>query len=138
MDNDERVAAIAVELAAGHSITGAYDADDALAADEMNLANIEVNKNTTPAEAADATDGTEFNSGNLSDAQRQMWISVLGWETINLNAGIGLETATGMWNSGNTETTKAALIATRTHLVGASEVIGVGSVNVGDIQNARA
>ncbi len=138
MTNEERYAAIRVELDAGHPDTGAYDADDAVARDEMSLANRTVNKNTTPEEAADATDGSEFNSVALSDAQRQMWISVLSWTTINLNAGIGLETASGMWNQGNTPLTKAALIATRKQDVGRNTELGFGAITIGDIQNARA
>ncbi|RLA03863.1 MAG: hypothetical protein DRQ47_04400, partial [Gammaproteobacteria bacterium] len=109
--------ALKAELDAGHPVTGAYNADDQAAADELNLENIEVDKLTTPQEAADATNGVEFNSIELTDAQRQMWISVLGWEVINLHAGIGLETAVGMWNQGNTPLTKGGLLATRTELV---------------------
>ena len=133
--------ALKAELDAGHPVTGAYNVDDQLAANEINLANIPVNKNTTPQEAADATDGTEFNSVALSEAQRQMWVSVLGWATINLNAGIGLETATGMWNSGSTPTTKAALIATRTELKSQASIINIGYSGVitsDHITNARA
>ena len=99
------------ELDAGHPVTGAYNIDDALAADELNLENIEVDKLTTPLEAMNATDATEFNS--LSDAQKSLWASVLSWDEINLNAGVGLATAIGLWNSGTTETTKAALLASR-------------------------
>jgi len=118
--------ALKAELDAGHPVTDAYDADDQAAADQLNLANIEVDKLTTGQEAADATDGNEFNHASISDAQRQIWIGVLGWDTINLHAGIGLETATGMWNQGNTPNTKAALIATRTEMVSRTSQLGFG------------
>ena len=132
-------AALAAELAGSHPITGAYSAVAQTAADELNAVNIEVNKNTTPQEAADATDGTEFNSVALSESQRQMWVSVLGWATINLNAGIGLETAIGMWNSGSTPITKAALLATRTKNVSqASQLkLGVNLVKHHHVAHAR-
>ena len=131
-------------LAGLHPGGAAYSADNATALAQLYEENIEVNKNTTPQEAADATDGTEFNSASLSDTQRQMWISVLGWETLNLNAGIGLETATGMWNSGSTPLTKAALIATRTtnvshhsQITGSAELNYSGSLNENHLQSAR-
>jgi len=99
------------ELDAGHPVTGAYNADDALAAGELNLENIEVDKLTTPLEAMNATDATEFNT--IRDTDKQLWASVLSWAEINLNSGIGLATAQGMWNSGSTPITKAALLASR-------------------------
>ena len=139
MTNDERYAAIKVLLDGNHPVTlTPYDVDNAIALGQINDPTVEIEKLTTPLEAANATDGTEFNSVNLSDIQRQQWLTVLGWDAINLNAGIGLETATGMWNSGNTEITKAALIATRTKLTGHSDSEGLGNCSIGDIQNARA
>ena len=99
------------ELDAGHPVTGAYNVNDQLATDELNAENIEIDKLTTPLEAMNATDAAEFNT--LPDPDKALWASVLAWSEINLNAGIGLATAQGMWNTGTTETTKAALLATR-------------------------
>ena len=135
MDNDERVALIAAELIAGHSITGAYNADDQLAADEMNLANIEVDTTTTGPIAASVTDAGEFNA--LSTADQQAWLTLCSWDVVDFNNGIAVATAQGMWAGVPGDITRPLLLALRTHLVGASTVIGVGSVNLGDIQNAR-
>ncbi len=125
------------ELAGNHPETGnPYDADKDLAAAEMNLANIPVEKNTTPAEAAEATDADEFNT--LSDADRAIWVGVLGWDTINLNSGIGLATAQGMWDT--KPITKAALIATRSKLVSRTSQFSWGRAEItGDhVEHARA
>ena len=111
------------ELDAGHPITGAYNVDDALAAGELNLANIEVEKLTTPLEAMNATDATEFNA--LTDADKSLWASVLAWETINLNAGVGLATATGIWAGAAGTITRPALIATRTQLINRATDLGL-------------
>jgi hypothetical protein len=127
---------LAAELAAGHPITGAYDADDALAAEQGNLANVEVNKLTTPQEAADATDANEFNA--LPDADQNLWVGILSWDSINLNEGIGLATATGIWAGAAGTITRPALIATRTHLVGRFEELGFGRVRTADITQARS
>ena len=124
------------ELDAGHPDTGAYDADSAIAAAQINEPNREVAKLTTPLEASDATDADEFNA--LSDVDQQKWISVLAWDSINLNAGMGLATATGIWSGAAGTITRPALIATRTHLVGRSTEIELGRVRAGDIEVARA
>jgi len=130
--------ALKAELDAGHPVTGAYDADDQLAADELNLENIEVHKNTTPEEAADATDSVEFNT--LTDADQQKWISVLAWTTLNLNEGIGLATASGMWNQGATPNTKAALLASRRDDVSRTSQLNFGRATLekDHITTARA
>ena len=136
MTNDEKYAAIRVELDAGHPDTGAYNVDDALALAEINAVNRTVEKTTSPEEAKDATDATEFNA--LPDADKNLWVGVLTWPTINLNAGIGLATATGIWSGVAGTITRPALIATSSHLVGRSTELGLGVLNIGDIQNARA
>ena len=124
------------ELLLGHPDTGAYDADSATAAAQINEPNREVAKLTTPLEVSDATDSDEFNA--LSDVDQQKWISVLAWDSINLNAGMGLATAQGIWAGAAGTITGPALIATRTHLVGRSTEIGLGKVRAGDIEVARA
>lgn len=128
--------ALRAELDAGHPITGAYNVDDQLAADQINVLDVEVNKITTSEEAADATDATEFNA--LSADAQSLWVGVLGWDSINLNAGIGLATATGIWAGAAGTITRPALIATTTHFVSRATELSFGTVILGDIQNARA
>ena len=126
---------LASELFIGHPDTGAYDADSAIAAQQINEPNREVAKLTSPLEASNATDAGEFNA--LSDVDQQKWISVLAWDSINLNAGMGLATAQGIWAGAAGTITRPALIATRTHLVGRSTEILLGVVSPGDIEYAR-
>lgn len=130
--------ALKAELDAGHPVTGAYDADDQTAADELNLANIEVEKNTTPQEAADATDADEFNA--LSEGDKSHWIGVLSWDSINLNAGIGLATAQGIWAGTAGTITRPALIATRTEMVSRTSQLNFGraELNASHVATARA
>ena len=129
-------AILQTELLAGHPGTGAYNVDDALATNEINAVNRTVNKNTTPEEAANATDATEFNA--LLAEDKDLWVSILGWATLNLNEGIGLATATGIWAGAAGTITRPALIATRTTIVSRATELNLEFVTVGDIQNARA
>lgn len=129
--------ALRAELDAGHPITGAYDVDDQLAADQINVLDIEVDRLTTPEEAANATDADEFNA--LTDADKSLWVGVLAWSTINLNEGIGLATAQGIWAGAAGTITRPALIATSKHFVSRGTELGFGAnIIIGDIQNARA
>ena len=127
------------ELDAGHPVTGAYNADDQLAANELNELNIEVNKVTTSAEAQNATDATEFNA--LPEEDKSLWVGVLAWETgIDLNQGIGLATATGIRAGAAGTITRPALIATRTEQVSRASQIPFGRpiVTVEHVTAARA
>ena len=129
--------ALAVELAGAHPLTGVYSAVAQTAADELNAINISVEKNTLPTEAADATDATEFNA--LPEADKNLWVGVLGWATINLNIGIGLATAQGIWAGSAGTITRPALIATSTKLVSRTSEIKIGVVVVKHhhVANAR-
>ena len=136
MTEDERVAIIKIELDAGHPVTTAYNVDDLIAAQEMNLANVEVNTTTTGLAAAAVTDASEFNA--LSTADQQAWLTLCGWDIVDFNNGIAVATAQGMWAGVPGTITRPLLLALRTKFVGQSTAIGVGNVKIGDIQNARA
>ena len=65
------------ELTSGHPVTGAYDADDATAAGQLNALNRSRNKSSlTGDEVFTATDATEMSG--LSDHKRELWVS---WST---------------------------------------------------------
>lgn len=87
--------ALKAELDAGHPVTGAYNADDQLAADELNLANIVVEREVTGLACQEATDSDEFNG--LSDGDHQLWATICGWESVNFNLGFAGAVITGMW-----------------------------------------
>jgi hypothetical protein len=130
---------LASELLIGHPVTGAYDADDQLAANELNALNIEVERVTTSSEAQNATDATEFNA--LPEADKSLWVGALAWDTgIDLNQGIGLATAQGIWAGAAGTITRPALIATRTELVSRVSQISFGrdTVTVEHVTAARA
>ena len=129
--------ALKAELDASHPVTGAYNADDQLAADQLNLANIEVEKLTTSREAQDATDATEFNALSAV-ADQSLWVNALAWETIDLNKGIGLATAQGIWAGAGGAITRAALIATRTESVNRVSQLNFGRETLTSDQVAHA
>ena len=116
--------ALAAELLAGHPVTGAYDANDQLAADELNLANITVTNIATGKDCDAATDITEFNL--LSDAERSQWIQLCGWDTVDMNGGVALATAQGIWAGAAGTITRPALIALQDKLVSRWSQLGFG------------
>lgn len=130
-------AAIQIELLAGHPISGAYNVDDKLAADQMNVLNIiRVRSNMTGAEFLDAADNTEY--GLLSDVKKTQFLSfVSGNETIDPKVGgITREIIKDIFGVGSTTVTTLGSISNET--VSRATELGFGKVVIGDIQNARA
>ena len=129
--------ALKAELDAGHPVTGAYDANDQLAADQLNAVNIEEEKLTTSREAQDATDADEFNA-LAAVADQSLWVNALAWDTMDLNRGIGLATAQGIWAGAAGTITRPALIATRTQPVNRTSQLNFGRTELSDSQVAHA
>ena len=78
--------ALRAELDSGHPVTGAYNADDQLAADELNALNItRIKASMTGAEIFAATDATELAA--LTPVERQEWYGFCGIESVNPEAG---------------------------------------------------
>jgi len=129
---------LADELLQDHPVTGPYSVDNATAAAELNAANIEVNRTVLGSECADATDADEFNA--LSDAKQQLWVSLCNWSKIDLNGGIGLATAQGIWAGAAGANTRPALIALRTTFVSRTSQINLGALefNEGHVAYARS
>ena len=128
--------ALKAELDASHPVSGAYSANDQLAADQLNALDISVERITPIQEAADATDADEFNA--LPDLDRNMWVAALAWDQINLNAGIGLATAQGIWSGVGNATTRLSLIATRTELVNRTSQLNFGRATLTNEHVAHA
>lgn len=130
--------ALKAELVAGHPVTGAYNVDDQLAANEINELNIEREKLTTSREAQDATDAGEFNA-LATESDKALWVSALAWESMDLNRGIGLATAQGIWAGAAGTITRPALIATRTEMISRVAELNLGRavLNAGQINHAR-
>jgi hypothetical protein len=89
----------------------------------------------TGAEVFKATDSTEFDA--LTDAQRSEWLSLCAIQDLDPNNGTpAAATATRIFGGGST--TLASLQSLRDEVVSRAVQIGLGSVHVGDVQNARA
>ena len=66
-------AALTAELSGGHPVTGAYDADAATAAGQLNALNIDQNRDTmTGSEVLNEIDKTEFD-GKTDIQKQRVW-----------------------------------------------------------------
>lgn len=133
--------ALKAELLAGHPDTGAYDADDQVAADQLNAVNRQINKESLAGdEIFTATVPAEYNaldtgSGNTPDQQGH-WLAFCGRDEIDPFATANVQFVTDMFGSGSA--TLAALNVLRRENVSRAVELGLGRVNAGDIGIARS
>lgn len=127
------IAALAAELATGHPDTGAYSADDATAAAELNAVNRGLPKNSlTGDELFTATVAADF--AGLSDAQRLLWV---GWCNTDRDPFNAANVAFVTYIFGDGSDTLAALGALRDRPVSRAVELWLGLVRVGNVQEAR-
>jgi len=121
------------ELLAGHPVTGAYNATDQLAADEINAVNVSTNLSILTGDVIfNATDNAEFAA--LTDHKRELWVSFCS-KDINPFATANVNFVT--WIFGGGSTTLASLASLRTELQSRSTILGLGGVTAGHIEYAR-
>ena len=121
-------------LVAGHPVTGSYDADDAVAAMQGNLANCSQDKTSlTGSEVYNAIDETEFESKTAEEKQKVWNILHLG----SLNPH-GHEADVMVVIFGPTSATITALKLLRVEAVSYATEEGLGFVRTGHVQQARA
>lgn len=129
------IAALKAELLAGHPGTGAYNADDELAAGEGNVVNRTRNKTSvTGDEIFDATDGPEFSA--LSDLKKQLWLAFCGRETIDPFGSANVAFVQFLFGGGST--TIGNLGPLRIDSVSRFVELGLGFISPGHITEARA
>jgi len=111
------------ELTNGHPVTGAYDADDALAAGEINALNItSIKASLSGSEMWANTDPTEFNT--LTDGKKLEWLSFCAIENHNPENN-GLAHKFVEYVFGASSDTETALASTRTETTSrAQEIAG--------------
>jgi len=127
-------AALAAELAAGHPDTGPYDADNAIAAGELNAKNRSKNRTSmSGSEILNAIDKTEFNA--LTAANKQLVWDLLHLGTLN---PFGIEAGLFVDAFGGGSTTITSLAALRKESISRGEELGLGIVTEGDVEIARA
>ena len=101
--------ALAAELAAGHPVTGAYDADDALAAGELNAVNRTRSRDTVSgSEILNATDDAEFIA--LTDVEQGKWLDLCGVESIDTASGVAKALEADLYGGGTTTRTSLAAV----------------------------
>jgi len=129
------IAALKAELLAGHPGTGAYDAgDDEVAAGQLNVVNRTRNRPTVEgSEILNATDDTEY--GALTAGQKTDWLNLCGIEEINTASGVAKQMEADLFGPGTT--TRTNLVAVRNEDVSRAVEIGLGTIRVGHVQEAR-
>ena len=126
--------ALKAELATGHPTTGAYDKDDAVAAEQLNVVNRTVPRDTITAaellEAIAATDHAALDSG-----KRQLLYAMLTMDTINIAGPRTRKLLEEVFDSGTSHTNLKSL---ETKSVSRAAELGFGTIYEGTIQQARA
>lgn len=128
---------IQAELVAGHPITGAYDVDDQIAADQLNALNREeIRASMTGPEIFDNTDPTELNA--LTGDQRREWYGFCGIDSHNPEVGgLAQQVVVGLF--GGASVTATNLDTARRVPISRAKELGIsGVIKIGDVQNARA
>ena len=127
------ITALAAELAGGHPDTGAYDADAATAADQLNTVNRTLNRaSMSGSEVLNAVNAAEWIG--LTDAGRQTVWDIVHLGTLN---PFGVEATLLIEVFGGGSATITALAAARKDDVSRAVELGLGFVYAGHIQNAR-
>lgn len=126
--------ALRVELDAGHPVTGAYDADSQVAANEINALNI-VRIREQVRGPAIKTISSEYTT--KTPAQKNQWIALLTIEAVDPNDDqLALAVIDEIF--GDSSATHAAFIADRDETVSQATAEELGGVRANDIIGARA
>ena len=127
-------AALNAELVAGHPDTLAYDADNQLAADQLNLVNRKRNRTkVTGKEVKDRIVAADWTS--RSDAQKSQILALCARDDLDpfgVDAAIFTDAMTG-----HLDTTVADLIAYREEDVSRAVELGFGVVSSANVDAAR-
>lgn len=134
-------ATLKAELLAGHPVTGAYDADNQVAADQLNAVNRTRNRTSmsgdeifnaaVPSEYAALDNG----SGNTPD-QQGLFMSFCGRTEVDPFASNNVQFITNMFGAGSGTVT--ALQAARVESVSRAQELGLEGVHGGHVRTARA
>lgn len=128
--------ALKTELDATHPVTGAYDADDVIAAGQINAENItRIKARMSGREIFENTNAAEYAA--LTDAKKSEWISFCGIDEHDpKSGGPAQEFVTYVFGGGST--TVSNLNTARDESISRATELGFGTVLVGDVQYARS
>jgi hypothetical protein len=126
--------ALNAELLAGHPDTGPYNADDQLAADQLNLVNRTRNRTSmTGKEVKDQIDQADWDT--RTEGQQQTLLSLFARDDLDpfgIDAHIFQESMTGAVG-----TSVADLAAYRVEAVSRAVELGFGVVTAAEVETAR-
>ena len=130
-------AALTAERAASHPVTGAYNADAQLAADELNAVNIDtIRSSMTGSEIWAATDPTEYSA--KTDAQKSQWLAFCAIETHDpAVGGLAQSFVVDIFGGGSATVTALGNLRTLTVSRASQLNLGVGNVTKSHVQTAR-
>ncbi|MBT8147293.1 MAG: hypothetical protein KJN90_10605 [Gammaproteobacteria bacterium] len=127
--------ALKAELLAGHPTTGAYDADAAVAATQLNAENRPYVIPSMPGHALlDLTDPTEYQA--LTEGEKAQWLALTGHDTVNTEVD-GMAQIIGMDIFG-AGTTASNIGSARSTTVSRAVELNLGLVRAGDVEYARS
>ena len=128
------IAKLKTLLATPHPVSGAWNEDDALAADQFNTANITHIKDRLSGEQIFAVTNTiEFAA--LTEHKQLMWLSFCSRDSIDPAGSANV--AFVQWVFGAGSATIAALVVARAELISLTTQEGLGTIYTGHIQQAR-
>ncbi len=128
-------AKIATLLATPHPVSGAWAENNAEAADQFNVDDIERNvKSVSGQDLLEAVVPTEYNG--LSDGEKQLLLAIIGMGTIIVNATNTRTVLLNMFGSGTV--TRDNLQKLQTETVSLATQERLGTIYEGHIQQAKA
>ena len=117
-----------------HPVSGAWEADDALAADQFNAVDCtRIKPSLSGDEVFAATDGSEF--AGVSAHNQLIWVSFCGRDSINPSGVSNIALVNFVF--GPASATLTALAAARQEGVSFAVKEGLGVISPGHIENAR-
>ena len=133
----DQLAILTAELATStHPTTVTYNADNQLAADELNALNVvRVRESMSGFELMNNTDATEY--GALSDAKKSQWLALCAQDSVNPEAG-GVVQNIVVDIFGGGSTTVSDLSTARQETVSQATVLGLPFIYDSEVAEARA
>ena len=127
--------ALRAELDAGHPDTGAYDANNGIAADQLNVVNRTKTRATVSgSEILNATDDAEYTA--LTLAEKDSWLSLCGIDSIDTSSGIAKSLEADIF--GPATATRSNLVSIKSPPASRADELGLGRVGEGHVEQARA
>lgn len=125
--------ALREELDGSHPVTGAYSADNEIAASQLNAVNINRNRTSmTGREVADEIIDADYNA--LTEGNKTKVLALIASDTLD-PFGFGANVIKDIFGAGSD--TLAALALARVETISRAVELGLGEVTPGHVEEAR-